>query len=214
MFNFLIHKSTLDHGTGRYYLTNECSKEERATISQTHLLNSFCAQESYFVTKVVRYTTQLNVMLCFRKFIPRGTLLKLYKAYILLHFYYCSSVWHFCGARDAEKLEALNKRILKFILGDYSSPYSSLLTKVNSTSFANKRIQNFLTLLYKSLFFPHFLLIWKICFHFGSPLMIFEAITFCHSVSLEQLAMALTHFPISQPSNGLRCQTISEQVTL
>ena len=45
--------------------------------------------------------------------------------------------------------------------------------------------------------------------------MIFEAITFCHSVSgLEQLAIALTHFPISQPSNGMRCQAISEQVTL
>ena len=45
---------------------------------------------------------------------------------------------------------------VRFILGDYSSPYSSLLTKVNSTSLADKRIQNFLTLLYKSLFFPHF----------------------------------------------------------
>ena len=93
---------------------------------------------------------QLNVMLRqFRK-------LKLYKAYILPHFYYCSSVWHYCGARDAEKLEAPNKKIIRFILGDYWSPYSSLLTKVNSTSLANKRIQNFLTLLYKSLFFPHF----------------------------------------------------------
>ena len=37
----------------------------------------------------------------------------------LPHFYYCSSVWRFCGARDADKLEALNKRILRFILGDY-----------------------------------------------------------------------------------------------
>ena len=62
-------------------------------------------------------------MLRFRKLIPRDTLLKLYKAYILPHFYYCSSVWHFCCARDADELEALNKRILRFILGDYSSPY-------------------------------------------------------------------------------------------
>ncbi|CAH3153863.1 unnamed protein product, partial [Porites lobata] len=31
------------------------------------------------------------------------TLLKLYKAFILPHFYYCSSVWHFCGARNADK---------------------------------------------------------------------------------------------------------------
>ena len=103
-----------------------------------------------------KINNQLNVMLRFRKLISRGTLLKLYKAYILPHFYYCSSVWHFCGPRDAEKLEALNKRIIRFILGDYSSPYSSLLTKVNSTSLANWRIQNFLTLLYKSLFSPHF----------------------------------------------------------
>ena len=51
------------------------------------------------------------------------------KSYILPHFYYCSSVWHFCGARDADKLEALNKRILRFILGDYSSPYNTLLSK-------------------------------------------------------------------------------------
>ena len=95
------------------------------------------------------------MLCCAFENLSRGTLLKLYKAYILPHFYYCSSVWHFCGARDADKLEALNKRILRFILGDYSSPYSSLLKKVNSTSLANKRIQTFLTL-YKSLFFPHF----------------------------------------------------------
>ena len=78
------------------------------------------------------------------------------KRKFLPHFYYCSSVWHFCGVHDVEKLEALNKRILRFILGENSSPYSTLLTKVNSTSLANKHIQNFLTLSYKSLFFPHF----------------------------------------------------------
>ena len=55
---------------------------------------------------------RFNVMLRFRKLIRREILFKLYKAYILPHFYYCSSVWHFCGARDADKLEALNKRIL------------------------------------------------------------------------------------------------------
>ena len=95
-------------------------------------------------------------MLRLRKLIRKEILFKLYKAYILPRFYYCSSVWHFCGARDADKLEALNKRILRFILGDYSSPYNTLLSKVSSTSLFNKRIQNFLILLYKSLFFTHF----------------------------------------------------------
>ena len=68
-----------------------------------------------------KINNQFNVMLRFRKLILKEILFKLYKAYILPHFYYCSSVWHFCGARDADKLEALNKRILRFILGDYSS---------------------------------------------------------------------------------------------
>ena len=66
-----------------------------------------------------KINNQFNVMLHFRKLIRREILFKLYKAYILPHFYYCSSVWHFCGARDTDKLEALNKRILRFILGDY-----------------------------------------------------------------------------------------------
>ena len=153
-------------------------------------------------------------MLRFRKRIPRGTLLKLHKAYILPHFHYCSSVWHFCGARDAEKLEALNKRILRFILGDYSSPYSSLLEKINSTSLANKRVQNFLILLYKSLFFPQFPAYMKICFHFGLPFTIYVAITFCPFVSLEQRALALALFHISQLNNGMPYQTVLEQVTL
>ena len=74
---------------------------------------------------------QFNVMLRFRKLINKERLLKLYKAFILPHFYYCSSVWHFCGARNADKVENLNKRILRFILQDYSSPYDILISKVN-----------------------------------------------------------------------------------
>ena len=99
-----------------------------------------------------KINNQFNVMLRFRKLIREEILFKLYKAYILPHFYYCSSVWHFCGARKADKLEALNKRILRFILGDYSSPYTTPLSKVNSTSLCNKRVQNFLILLYEFVF--------------------------------------------------------------
>ena len=42
--------------------------------------------------------------------------------------------------------------MLRFILGDYSSLYNTLLSKVSSTSLCNKRIQNFLILLYKTHF--------------------------------------------------------------
>ena len=63
-----------------------------------------------------KVSNQLNVMIRFRKLISKATLIKLYKAFILPYFYYCSSVWHFCGARNTDKIEVLSKRILRFIL--------------------------------------------------------------------------------------------------
>ena len=101
-----------------------------------------------------RINNQFNVMLRFRKLIPRDTLLKIYNAHILPYFDYCSSVWHFCRARNMDKLEVLNNRILR--LGDYLSPYDSLLTRVNTNSLCNKRVPKVFTLLYKSLFFTQF----------------------------------------------------------
>ena len=88
--------------------------------------------------------------------LPKETLLKLYKAFILPHFYYCSSVWHFCGARNADKVDKQNKRIFRFILQDYSPPYDILLSKVNMKSLFIRRLQNFMITLYKSLFFTNY----------------------------------------------------------
>ena len=67
-------------------------------------------------------------------------------------------MWHFCGARNTDKIEVLNKRILRFILGDFESAYYNLLDKVNchSASLYNKRIHNMLILLYKSLFLTNY----------------------------------------------------------
>ena len=103
-----------------------------------------------------KINNQINVMLRFRKLINKETLLKLYKVFILPHFYYCSSVWHFCGAHNADKVDNLNKRILRFILQDYSSPYDILLSKVNLKSLFIRRLQNFMITLYKSLFFTNY----------------------------------------------------------
>ena len=94
-------------------------------------------------------------MLRFQKLINKETLLKLYKAFILPHFYYCSSVWHFCGARNTDKVDYLYKRIVRFILVDYSSLYDILLSKVNLKSLFIRRLQNFMITLYQSLFFTY-----------------------------------------------------------
>ena len=72
------------------------------------------------------------------------------------HFNYCSSVWYFCVARNTEKIDTLNKRILRFILQDYNCPYDSLLSKVNCKSLYKRRLQTLLIILYKSLFFTRY----------------------------------------------------------
>ena len=43
------------------------------------------------------------------------------------HFQYCSTVLHFCRARNCEKLESLNKRALRIVLNDKVSSYQQLL---------------------------------------------------------------------------------------
>ena len=50
----------------------------------------------------------------------------------------------------------LNKRILRFILQDFNSPYESLLSKVHSKSLYKRCLLTLLIILYKSLFFTHY----------------------------------------------------------
>ena len=96
---------------------------------------------NYISTICKKINGQFNVMLRFRKLISKDTLLRLYKAFINFIYF------------NTEKMDTLNKRILRFILQDYNSPYDSLLSKVNSKSLYKRRLQTFLIILYKSLFF-------------------------------------------------------------
>ena len=48
-------------------------------------------------------------------------------------------VWHFCQAQDVEKLELLEKPILKYILTDWNCDYDSLQEQADTPSLANVR---------------------------------------------------------------------------
>ena len=47
----------------------------------------------------------------------------------LAHFHYGSLTWHFRGARNRDKLEFLNKRILRFIFNYANSSYDSIFVQ-------------------------------------------------------------------------------------
>ena len=95
--------------------------------------------------------SQYSVMTRFGKLVSSATLLRLYKAFILPHFYYCSTVWHFCNTRDSDKLETLNKRILRFIFKDAVSDYTQLLRRAGTTTLENRRLQNMVLNIFKCL---------------------------------------------------------------
>ena len=98
-----------------------------------------------------KITNQLNVISRFRKLIPATVLLRLYKTFILPHFLYCSTVWHFCDSQNKDKLEMLNKPVLRVILNDKVSSYGDLLQRIRYCSLRNRWIENMLIIIFKCL---------------------------------------------------------------
>ena len=84
-----------------------------------------------------KINNQINVIIRYRKLIGSDVMLTLYKAFILPHFQYCSSVWHFCSSRNTDKLESLNKRVIRAIFSDWNANYNELLNKSGTISLFN-----------------------------------------------------------------------------
>ena len=78
---------------------------------------------------------------------------KLYKAFIVPYFRYCSAVWHFCEARNSDKLENLNKRALRIVLDEKSLHYQELLNKFNSSDLYSIRCQDMMETVFKTIQF-------------------------------------------------------------
>ena len=73
-------------------------------------------------------------------------------------------MWHICGSRNLDQLEALNRRILRLILGDRNSTYNQLLDKAKTTSaLYSGKIQNMLLILFKCLHFTGYPRYLRIC---------------------------------------------------
>ena len=80
----------------------------------------FDSQVKSICTKV---NNQIKVITRFQKIVPKDVKCKLCKAFIAPYFRYCSAVGHFCGARNRNKLDHLNKRALSIVLDEKSLNY-------------------------------------------------------------------------------------------
>ena len=50
-------------------------------------------------------------------------------SFLLSNFNYCPLVWMLTNAKSIHKIEALQKRAMRFMLNDYESSYENLLKK-------------------------------------------------------------------------------------
>ena len=72
---------------------------------------------NHHISKVCeKVNKQFSVLKRFKSLVTRNVMIRFYKAFALPHFQYCSLIWHFCGTRNRDKLETLNKRILRLMI--------------------------------------------------------------------------------------------------
>ena len=74
-------------------------------------------------------------------------------------------VCYFCSKQDSDKLDILNKRILRFIFKDFNSEYNNLLKRAGTVNLKDKRLQNMILTIFKCLHFsdyPRYLKLSKI----------------------------------------------------
>ena len=60
---------------------------------------------------------------------------KFYKAFMVPNFRNCSAVWHFCGARNKDKLGKLNRRALKIVANENALHYKDIEMRQTVTIF-------------------------------------------------------------------------------
>ena len=94
---------------------------------------------------------QLSVVKRFKHLIGDYIKRRLYNAFILPVFNYCSDVWHFCSKRSKDKLEQLNKQALRTVLNS-NSDYETLLRIIGSVNLESSRVQNMRITTYKTLY--------------------------------------------------------------
>ena len=87
--------------------------------------------------------------LCF--YIPLDTSKILANSFIISNFNYCPLVWYFSTAKQLQKIEKIQERILRFLHDDYVSDYWTLLKASGSVSMKVRRMRYLGVEIYKTL---------------------------------------------------------------
>ena len=82
------------------------------------LLDSELKFSEHISSVCKKASQQIRVLRRLRKLIPTHAKLQLYKAAILPHLTYCSTIWHFCRASNKRKVQRLQERALRLVFNN------------------------------------------------------------------------------------------------
>ena len=74
---------------------------------------------------------QINAMSRINNYLDNKSRKFIYNSFIVSNFNYCSTVWMFTNRRNLNRLDKLNKRALRLVYNDKTSPYNDILHKYN-----------------------------------------------------------------------------------
>ena len=87
------------------------------------------------ITKLSRKVSrQLNALKRLSCYIPLDTRRILANSFIISNFNYCPLVWYFSMAKQLQKIEKIQERVLRFLHYDYVSDHLTLLKASGSVS--------------------------------------------------------------------------------
>ena len=103
------------------------------------------------ITKISKKVgKQLDLLCRLKNILSFWNKLWLYNSFIMSHFHYCSSIWDNCLKSDSKKLDRFHERALHYLYSDKSSQTSTLCDCIDY-SFVDRRIQNLLIILFKTI---------------------------------------------------------------
>ena len=102
-------------------------------------------------TLVKRASGQLNFLIRNRKYLNYNAKKVAIESFILANFNYCPLVWHFCSSESIKKLERIQERTFRFLLGDNESNYDQILTKLNKPTLEIRRLRLLTTEIFKTI---------------------------------------------------------------
>ena len=90
----------------------------------------------------LKSANHLNALVRLKRFLGNEERKVLINSFVLSNFNYCPLVWMLTNAKSVHKIEAIQKRALRFMLNDYESSYKGLLKKLGKPSMNLRRTRS------------------------------------------------------------------------